>query len=79
MGAEEDAVGLAGGLLGLVLLHQLPEGLRFCHCGFRLLPQLAGLGLQGGGGLEEQLLVAVHQFQGSPAGGSFDAAHTGSH
>ena len=65
VGAEEEPLRLAGGLPGLELLHQLAQLPQLVHDGLRLLPQLAGLGLQGGGGLEEQLLVPVHDLQGA--------------
>ena len=55
------------------------QGLQVAHGLLRLLPQLAGLGLQSGGGLEQQLLVPVHHLQGLKARGGLDAAHAAGH
>ena len=46
MGAKQDAVGLPRRLLGFELLHHLVEVPNLAHDGLRLLPQLAGLGLE---------------------------------
>ena len=55
------------------------QGLQVAHGLLRLLPQLAGLGLQSGGGLEQQLLVSVHHLKGFEARGGLDAAHAAGH
>ena len=79
MGREEEPLSLAQSLLGPEFLQGLAQLLHLRHDVLRLVPQFAGLGLQGGSGLEEHLLVAVHHVQGRLPGGGLDAAHAGGH
>ena len=75
MGGKEEALSFVGGLAGAELLQRVVQVLQLGHDLLRLLTQLAGLGLQNGGGLEQHLLVAVHHGQRGTAGGRLDAAH----
>ena len=79
MAAHEEPLGLAGGLLGLELLDGVAHLPQLGHVLLGLLPQFNRLGLEDGGGLKEQGLVAVHDLQGLEAGGGLDAAHAGGH
>ena len=75
----QEAPRLAQGCLLLELLQRMAQLLHLVHLLLQTVLQLAGVGLEHLGDVEEHLLVAVDGIQGQLAHGGLDPADAGGH
>ena len=77
MGTEQEPLGIACGLLGLVLLNNLPQFFDLVQMSLELSGQLHRLDLQPSGSLGQQAPVGFQLFQAQLTGIGLDPANTG--